>query len=118
MTVRVATAIDFSRHAHERYRERVGPQIDDAQLACVLAEVACHGALTTRPPQWFADRAQKTSALYLVVGDIVFPLLEHPDGERWIAKTCVARGGISPLARERRNSNRAADRRQATRKRA
>ena len=117
MNVQVATAIEFSAHARDRYRERVGPQLDDARLSLVLAEIARHGALTARPPRWFAERARETSALYLVIGDVVFPLLERPEGQGWIAKTSVARGGISPLARERRNRNRIAHRRQATRRR-
>lgn len=104
MTVRVGTAIEFTRHARERYRERVGPQFGDAHLSGVLAAVAGHGVLTTRPPRWFVDRAKEASALYLVTGDIVFPLLEHPDG------------GISQLARERRNRNRAINRREANRR--
>lgn len=117
MTAQVETAIEFSAHARQRYRERVGPEVDDARLRQHLAEIARHGELTTHPPRWFAERARAVSALYLVIGDVMFPLVERPDGRGWLAKTCIARGGISRLARTRRNRNRVAHGRRAPRRR-
>ena len=109
MTTRVLTEIALSRHARERYRERVWPHMDDEQFEIALAEVLRHGTLTTHPPQWYAARSAETSSLHLVVGDVVFPLCEDTHGDRWIAKTCLARGSMSDAVRERRNRNRTAE---------
>lgn len=105
MTVAVQTRIDFSTHALERYRKRVGTALDlDIVRARLLALAGC-SELTPDPPGWLAAGAREESVLYLLIGsDVAFPLVYGRDRRTWIAKTCLARGGLSDAARHRRNT--------------
>ncbi len=111
MTVAVQTRIDFSTHALERYRERVGIALDLESVRARLLALAECSELTPDLPPWLASRAREESALYLLIGsDIVFPLVYSREPRTWIAKTCVARGSLSDAARHRRNTANAARR--------
>lgn len=105
-TVAVATRITFSRHAVERYRERGFPAADLDLAQARLNALATSARIASTPPRWYTAKARQEAELYLVIGDLVFPLVrtaaDAADG--WIAKTCVARGGISVEARRRRNA--------------
>jgi hypothetical protein len=105
MTVAVQARIDFSTHALERYRERVGTGLDpDTVRARLLALAGC-AELCPDPPGWLAARAREESILYLLIGtDIVFPLTYGRDRQTWIAKTCLAHGGLSDAVRHRRST--------------
>jgi hypothetical protein len=105
-TVAVETSVTFSRHAVERYQERAFPAADLQLAQARLDALAPSARIASRPPGWLAEREVHRSELYLVIGDLVFPLVRAgEDGEeRWFAKTCIARGGISEDARRRRNA--------------
>jgi hypothetical protein len=105
MTVAVHTRIDFSVHALERYRERVGTALDADTVRAHLLGLAGCAELAPDPPAWLAARAREEPHLYLLIGsDVVFPLIYDQHRQAWIAKTCLARGGLSDAVRRRRNS--------------
>lgn len=113
MTVAVETTITFSRHAVERYCERAFPAAEPRLAEARLDALAGSARIASRPPRWFAERAHEEAELYLVIGDLVFPLARaaQDEADGWIAKTCIARGGLSEAARRRRNASRARRRR-------
>jgi hypothetical protein len=58
-------------------------------------------------PDWLARGQRQAAACYLVAGDVVLPLDPcRRDPGVLVALTCVARGGLSELARQRRNMRR------------
>jgi hypothetical protein len=103
MTLAVETKITFSRHAVERYRERAFPAADLELAESRLEALATSAHLVSRPPLWHAGRASEKAELYLVIGDLVFPIVRTARIGSWMAKTCIARGGISEETRRRRN---------------
>jgi hypothetical protein len=82
--------VRFSDHAVQRFRERVRPGLGSESAAEQISLITEHGEVTVGPPSW-ADRA--TSFLYLVVGDVCFPLdADKRDREVLVATTCIVRG--------------------------
>ena len=63
------------------------------------------GEISDEPPAWLAQKMLQSADAYLIVGnDLVLPLAEFDSlGQRFVAKTCISRGGISEPARKRRN---------------
>src|SRR5438067_2327865 len=65
--------------------------------------------MVEEPPTWLAARAQQEAERYVVIGeDIVAPLVasrERPGA--WLVLTCITRGGVSDIARDRRKRLRA-----------
>jgi hypothetical protein len=101
-----ALVVELSVHAIQRYRERVRPALGEPQLEAELICVLLHGEISTTPPPWLSQGAQRCDA-YLGLGDIVFPLMHaHPD--LMVAVTCLCRGAISPDSRHARNQRRQA----------
>jgi hypothetical protein len=98
-------ALGLTRHAVERFQERVRPGLDLEAAQQGLARLVGLGEISDRAPAWLACRMHKRSALYLVVGDVVLPLARG-NGGRLIALTCLVRGGLSQAARHRRNQRR------------
>lgn len=93
-------SVSFSRHAVERYSERVRPGLDHGLATEDLLRVAEVGRFVSTPPGWMVWDLR--SPLYLQVGDVVFPLRPLSDGG-WQATTCLARGTLSPEARQSRS---------------
>lgn len=111
MNVSVPTPITFSPHALQRYGERIAiTQLTDS-LPLQLAKLAGFSRVMPSAPDWLTRTAKDESQLYLTVGgDVVFPLVYDDRSGAWVAKTCLTKGGLSPLARERRNSAKARQR--------
>lgn len=107
MKLSVSTPITFSAHAIQRYGERIATaQITDA-LPGHLASLADVSKVTPTPPGWLSQTAKEHSPLYLTLGsDVVFPLAYDDARDAWVAKTCLARGGLSSASRERRRAQR------------
>jgi hypothetical protein len=97
----------LTSHAVKRFRERVRPGLAWDAAESELLRLLDFGETSTEPPAWLADRQLEQAEMYLVIGDLVFPLERSSyDDNRWLAKTCIARGGISELARARRKHHR------------
>lgn len=97
----------LTTHAVKRFRERVRPGLAWDAAESELLRLLDLGEIAAEPPAWLADRQLETAESYLVVGDLVFPLARSSyNDSRWLAKTCLARGGISELARARRKRHR------------
>jgi hypothetical protein len=104
-----------SHHALQRYAERVRPHLDgdrDALFADLQRVVAACGTVSSHRPawtnlDWTADVADDLGVLcWLDCGDIALPLCGTAGGERLLATTLLTRGGISDVARRRRNRRR------------
>ena len=98
-------AVEYGRHAVERYGERVRPGCSfTTTLEQLVAVVECAGRIVSEPPLW-APWDNGTSA-YLVIGDdIVFPLKARGPGE-YVAVTCLIRGWLPPSAHAARREQR------------
>jgi hypothetical protein len=89
----------ISGHAVEQYRHRVKPALDLDAARAELAQLVAVGEITSAEPPWV--RAAKPAPFYLVVGDaLALPL--KPQGEGWIATTCVANTTYTPTRRAQR----------------
>jgi len=110
----------LTTHAITRFVERVRPALRWSAAEEELSRLLALGEAVEQPPPWFVDRAQQQAARYVVIAnEIVVPLSasrEQPG--RWLALTCIARGGISDVARARRNDirSRRTEARAATRR--
>jgi hypothetical protein len=113
----VGVPVQFSRHAVNRYAERVRPGMAGDRLSEELTRVLALGSLVPRPPSWTVWDMR--SPLYLELGDVIFPLRAPATaGGVWTAATCLVRGSLSPEARKgHRRSRRAAGRGGSRRKR-
>jgi hypothetical protein len=99
--------IHLSEHAVQRFHERVRPGLDRIAAEDALARLALHGTIDTEPPDWLARHQRQHAACYLVAGDVVLPLDPcRRDPAVLVALTCLARGGLSEPARQRRNLRR------------
>jgi hypothetical protein len=102
-------AVELSRHAVERYAERLkaGFELPPGAVAAELLRLAALGVVVEEPPGWCASPWATVSDFHLVIGDLVLPLAPHGrHADRLVAKTCLARGELSPEARERRRAGR------------
>lgn len=89
-TANASVVVNLTRHAVERYRERVRPGLSVEAAAGDLMRLAPRGAVAPSAPAWLH---RHTYALFLVIGDICFPLA--PDcraPETLTATTCLCRG--------------------------
>lgn len=108
MRVSVSTPITFSAHAMQRYGEPIGVAQTTEALPGHLANLATVSKVTPTPPGWFSQTAKEQSLLYLTLGVTSSSLSPMTDSRgAWVAKTCLARGGLSPSSRERRSYARA-----------
>jgi hypothetical protein len=102
-----AVLVTLSQHAVDRYQQRVRPALSAELAREDLGRLIGLGRVASEPPSWLADRQAQRAAFYLTVGDVVLPLdPDRRDTERLIALTCIARGGISEIARHARNQRR------------
>jgi len=97
--------IEITYHCVGRFHERFRPALDVVRARVELERLIEHGTIEGEPPEWMARTMRQRADAYLIVGDdLVLPLASAgPLGEKLIAKTCIGRGGISELARARRN---------------
>jgi hypothetical protein len=95
----------ISPHCVERFHERFRPALDEIRARRELEMLLLHGEISGEPPEWLAEKMLQDADAYLIIGaDLVMPLASRgPLGERFVAKTCISRGGISEPARRRRN---------------
>lgn len=99
--------VKFSRHAIERYRERVHPDRSQEEAAEHLERLLPFGDVGAHPPDWLRGKTRRDAAQYLTVADIAFPLLPDEAGG-WTAVSCLARGCPSEATRARRTRQRRA----------
>lgn len=99
--------IHLSDHSVERFRERCRPTLELGSARTELERLLPIGLITHAAPDWHRRTAKESAEAYLVIGDdYVLPLVRAHCGGRWIAKTFIARGGISEATRARRNGRR------------
>jgi hypothetical protein len=81
-----------SAHCLARYRERMPvrvPGIDE--VARGLLEALEAADITHWPPGWAVS--DRPAPLWAISGDLAFPLAKTPTRGRWLAVTCLRRGG-------------------------
>src|SRR3954451_14636158 len=94
--------VTLSSHCVERFHERFRPALDQIRARRELEMLLALGEIDDEPPDWLARTILQEVDAYLIVGnDLVLPLADV--GQRFVAKTCIPRGGISEPARKRRN---------------
>ena len=100
--------IALTHHCVERFHERFRPAVDQVAARRELEALIAHGEIAGEPPEWMARTMRQEAEAYLIVGeDLVLPLVSVGLGDVVaIAKTCIARGGISEKARANRNRRR------------
>lgn len=104
--------IGLSKHSVDQFRARFRPALDRAGARAELGRLLGHGEVVEEMPAWLAAAAKSSGDGYLLIGsDMVLPLAKNERGAEWVAKTCLARGAISPARRAGRNE--AAQRRRA-----
>lgn len=106
--------IEFSVHAHDRYRERVKDNLDPVRADAELLQMLPFSELVAvdDAPAWLADaaaherRSGAETAGYLLLADAAFPLVDRGDGTL-TTTVCLARGGLGEVARRARSARRA-----------
>lgn len=100
------TRVYLSRHAVERYHERVRPALSPERVREEMREVLRQGERLLTPPEWLLEASSLARELaadwWLVLGDsIVLPIAQGR------AVTCLTRSDFGELYRERRSAQRA-----------
>ncbi len=96
--------IDLTTHCVERFNQRVRPTLDHECARRELRRLLDIGRVRTEAPAWLATRTRQASDRYLVIEpDLVLPLVWNGFSQTWVARTCLARTGISENARWGRN---------------
>ena len=104
--------VQLSRHAVERFQERVRPALGFPEAEDELARLTLAAELAAEPPAWHAASCAQIAPWYLVVGDVVLPLKQHrTEPDVLVATTCLARGERSEDARRRLRARRRGARR-------
>lgn len=100
--------VRISRVAVERYVDAVKPALDFRAGAAELTRFVEQCAEMTERPSWLLgdldeERTRTGDRVsWLRIGSDIFLPIVHPAGETGIAVTCIARGHLSPAARESR----------------
>ena len=97
--------VELTAHSVARFHERVRPALSPAAAEDELARLLSFARIVPEPPTWLAATARQSADAYAVVGDIVLPLVATGN-DVLVAKSCIPRGGISEIARQRRNARR------------
>jgi hypothetical protein len=96
-------AVTLSVHAAEQYRRRVRPGLDQDAARTELERLRETGEISTVSPEWL--NAAKTAPYYLLLGEnIVLPVF--PQGDGWIATTCVGQRTLSSTRRAAKSARR------------
>jgi len=69
--------IQITAHAIERFRERVRPGLTFEAAETELARISLAGEVTERAPAWHLRTCAQVAPLYLVVADVLMPLIPH-----------------------------------------
>jgi hypothetical protein len=95
--------IGFSNHAVERMAERLGRDLDPANVRKQLSQMLSGATVTKEPPPWYhTEHRQGGAAAFLCLGDdVVIPLVLHEDGEL-LATTVITPGILTDSQREKR----------------
>ena len=102
-TVPAPTNLRISKHAAERYIERVKPGLALPAARAELEHLVRLAEFTAQPPQWAISTIPRT--LYAVLADsIALPITRQGGG--WIVTTTLVRNSISDRQREIRNARR------------
>jgi hypothetical protein len=97
--------IEFSGHSVQRAMERLSPGLDEPAIRHALSGMLAAARVVKNPPPWLSD--QQLADGWLLVGDDIACPLRWRAGELRVT-TMMARGGISPKAREQRKQRRQA----------
>ena len=99
--------IQISAHAIERFRERVRPGLSFEAAETELARIAIVGEITDQAPAWHLRSCAQLAPLYLLVADVLMPLVPHrSEPDVLVATTCLAHGSLSADARRYRTAGR------------
>lgn len=99
--------IELTAHAVDRYVERVRPGLAREVAEAELAHVVLAGEVVTTPPAWHLANCAQVAPSYLVVADVLLPLVPRPDDpDVLVATTCLAKGSLTPEVRRRRTRHR------------
>jgi len=94
----------LSVHAVEQYRHRLKPGLDVDAARGELERLRFLGEISTEAPRWV--NAAKPAPYYLLLGDaVVLPLA--PQGEGWVATTCVTQRTLTSAHRDAKSARRA-----------
>lgn len=88
-------AIELTRHAIERYQQRLRPGLSYEHAVADLARLLSHGELVDTAPPWCRTPDAGGRSLHFVIGDVALPLVPHElEPHVGVATTCLARNGI------------------------
>jgi len=91
----------LSAHAVEQYQQRVKPGLDVAAARFELEQLRLVGEITSDAPVWV--NAARPADYYLRLGDdVVLPLI--PQGDGWVATTCVTQLTFTPTRRRAKSA--------------
>jgi hypothetical protein len=107
--------VTLSKHAIERYVERVKPALSFEQATVELHRLLEVCPIVDEPPVWVIWQGEPPVGWALVSDGICVPLSRHHSGQ-WMAITLTVRAACSPTHRETRKKHR--QRRRALRRRA
>src|SRR5450755_2136833 len=100
----IAETVAVSAQAVEQYQHRVKPGLDLAAARGELERLRALGEISAGEPAWL--NAATPAPYYLLIGDaIVLPLL--PQGEGWVATTCVTQLTLTPTRRSAKSARKA-----------
>jgi len=96
-------AVALSAHATEQYRRRLRPGLKRDAARTELERLREVGEISIVSPEWL--NAAKTAPYHLLLGDdVALPLF--PQGEGWVATTCIAQRTLSPTHRAAKSARR------------
>ena len=94
--------VQVSTHAVEQYRHRVRPGLDPDAARAELERLREAGEISAVAPAWL--NAAKPAPHYLLLGDdVVLPVL--PQGDDWIATTCLSQRTLTPTRRAAKSAH-------------
>jgi hypothetical protein len=94
----------LSAHAVEQYQHRLKPGLDVDTARGELERLRRLGEISTDAPEWV--NAARPASFYLLLGDaIVVPLA--PQGEGWVATTCVTQRTLTSTRRNAKSGRKA-----------
>ena len=103
--------VDLSRHAVERFQERVRPALMLGRAEDELARLVASAELTGVCPGWVSQEERERPAdAFAVLSDGVCLILYEERPGVFSAVTCIARYALSEETRGRRNAARRAER--------
>jgi len=94
----------LSAHAVDQYQHRVKPGLELEAARAELDRLRPLGQISAEAPGWV--NAARQAHYYLLLGDaIVLPLA--PQGDSWIATTCVTQRTLTPTGRSAKSARKA-----------